>query len=193
MRNALGEVDATGRRHPVAVAGSEFTVPLDLLIVTIGDEPDIDYLEPMGLKVTEKGTLWIEPDTLMTSQPGVFGGGDVVTGPNTVVEAIAAGKKAAVMIDRCLRGEALRKPAVPRLPQVLVEPVDGADAIGRADRAAPPCLPIDVRRRSFAEVELSLSQDDASQEARRCLRCDLEFTRPRTTAPTPVAVAEEVR
>jgi len=193
VRNVLGEVDATGRRHPVPVAGSEFAVPLDLLIVTIGDEPDIDYLAPMGLKVTEKGTLWIDPATLSTSQPGVFAGGDVVTGPNTVVEAIAAGKKAAVMIDRYLRGEELRRPAVPRLPQVVVDPVEGADALGRADRAAPPCLPIEVRRRSFAEVELSLSQDDASQEARRCLRCDLEFTRSKTTAATHVAVEEEVR
>ena len=117
-----------------------------------------------------------------------------MTGPNTVVEAIAAGKKAAVRIDRYLRGEELRKPVVPRLPQVYVEPAAGADAeLGRADRAAPPCLPIEVRRRSFAEVELPLSLEEAAREAGRCLRCDLEFTRSKTTAATHVAVGEEVR
>jgi len=178
VRNVLGEVDASGRRHPQPVPGSEFTLPFDLLIVTIGDEPDIDYLGSMGLSISEKGTLAVDPDTLATARPGVFAGGDVVTGPNTVVEAIAAGKKAAVMIDRFLRGDELKKPLTRRLPQVYVEPVPVGEAEALAsDRAAPPTLPIEIRRRSFSEVELALSLDEAIREARRCLRCDLEFTR----------------
>jgi NADH-quinone oxidoreductase subunit F len=178
IRNVLGEVDASGRRNPVPVPGSEFVVPLDLLIVTIGDEPDIDYLESMGVQITEKGRLRVDGDTLETNRPGVFAGGDVVTGPNTVVQAIAAGKKAAVVIDRYLRGEPLRKPAAPRLPRVLVEPVAvSAEEATQAQRASPPTLPIEVRKRSFSEVELSLSLEEAACEARRCLRCDLEFTR----------------
>ena len=178
IRNVLGEVDASGRRNPVPVPGSEFVVPLDLLIVTIGDEPDIDYLESMGVQITEKGRLRVDGDTLETNRPGVFAGGDVVTGPNTVVEAIAAGKKAAVVIDRYLRGEALRRPAAPRLPRIFVEPVTiSEEEVAQATRAAPPTLPIEVRKRSFSEVELSLSLEEAGCEARRCLRCDLEFTR----------------
>ncbi|MBE3073210.1 MAG: FAD-dependent oxidoreductase [Acidobacteria bacterium] len=178
VRNVLTEVDASGRRHPVPVPGTEFTLPFDLLIVTIGDEPDIAYVASMGLAISEKGTLAVDPDTLATNRPGVFAGGDVVTGPNTVVEGIAAGKKAAVMIDRFLRGEELNKPQTPRLPQVYVSPVpvDEAETL-TSDRAAPPTLPADIRRRSFAEVELALSLDEATREARRCLRCDLEFTK----------------
>ncbi|MBE3110841.1 MAG: FAD-dependent oxidoreductase, partial [Acidobacteria bacterium] len=178
VRNVLGDVDASGRRHPRPVPGSEFTLPFDLLIVTIGDEPDIAYVASMGLAISEKGTLAVDPDTLATNRPGVFAGGDVVTGPNTVVEGIAAGKKAAVMIDRFLRGEELNKPQTPRLPQVYVSPVpvDEAETL-TSDRAAPPTLPADIRRRSFAEVELALSLDEATREARRCLRCDLEFTK----------------
>ena len=184
VRNVLGDVDATGRRHPVQVPGREFSVPLDFLIVTIGDEPDIDYLRAMGVEVTEKGTLWIDPETLVTSRPGVFAGGDVVTGPNTVVEGIAAGKKVAVMIDRYLRGEELRKPGAVRLPRVYVEPVEvGDEEVAKSERAAAPTLPVEVRRRSFAEVELALSVEEATREARRCLRCDLEFTRPKPSAP----------
>jgi NADH-quinone oxidoreductase subunit F len=195
VRNVLGEVDATGRRHPVPVAGSEFSTPLDLLIVTIGDEPDIDYIGTMGLEVTDKGRLHVSGDTLETNRPGVFAGGDVVTGPGTVVEAIAAGKKAAVMIDRYLRGEELKKPASVRLPQTYVEPlVVDQDAMLKAERASPPSLPLEVRRRSFAEVELALTVDEARQEARRCLRCDLEFTQPAAAPATArAAVREEAR
>jgi hypothetical protein len=95
-----------------------------------------------------------------------------------VVEAIAAGKKAAVVIDRYLRGEELRKPATPNLPKVYVEPLQATDAEGaKTSRAVPPTLPPEVRKRSFAEVEFSLLADEATSEARRCLRCDLEFTR----------------
>jgi NADH-quinone oxidoreductase subunit F len=177
VRNVLGDVDASGRRNPVPVPGTEFVVPLDVLIVTIGDEPDIDYLESMGVQITEKGRLGVEADTLQTNRRGVFAGGDVVTGPNTVVQAIAAGKKAAVAINRYLRGEPLREPAAPRLPRVYVEPVAvSAEEAAHMERASPPTLPIDVRRRSFSEVELSLSVEDAGREAQRCLRCDLEFT-----------------
>jgi NADH-quinone oxidoreductase subunit F len=180
VRNTLGEVDASGRRHPVPVPGTEFTLPFDLLIVTIGDEPDIDYVASMGLSICEKGTLAVDPDTLATNRPGVFAGGDVVTGPNTVVEGICAGKKGAVMIDRFLRGDELKKPLTPRLPQVYVDPVpvNAAEALP-SDRATPPTLPIEIRKRSFAEVELALSLDEATREARRCLRCDLEFTKTR--------------
>ena len=103
----------------------------------------------------------------------------MVTGPNTVVEAIATGKKAAVVIGRYLRGEELKKPAEPRIPKVFVEPsMLSEEELARIRRAEPPTLPLEVRRRSFAEVELCLSEENATTESRRCLRCDLEFTQP---------------
>lgn len=163
---------------------------LDTLIVTIGDVPDIEFMSSMGIEVTDWGTLKIDKATLATSRPGVFAGGDVVTGPNTVVEAIAAGKKAAVMIGRYLRGEELNQPGQPKLPRVLVEPVQLADdEMAEADRVEPPMVPAASRRKDFTEVEKTLSVEDATREARRCLRCDLEFTRPKESATAEAAVA----
>jgi NADH-quinone oxidoreductase subunit F len=179
IHNELGKPDSSGRPRPVARPGTEFRLPLDTLIITIGDEPDIDYLGSMGIAVTEKGTVRVDPETLATSRPGVFAGGDVVTGPIAVVDAIAAGKKAAVMIARYLRGEPMRQPSVARLPSVYMEscalPEDQSRGIRRAE---PPTLPVQLRRRAFSEVELCLAEEDATREARRCLRCDLEFTAP---------------
>jgi NADH-quinone oxidoreductase subunit F len=188
VRNRLGEVDAGGRRKPVPIPGTEQVFMLDTLIVTIGDVPDIEFMASMGIEVTDWGTLKVDQETLATSRPGVFAGGDVVTGPNTVVQAIAAGKKVAKMIGRYLRGEELRQPAAPLLPEVYVEPVQlGEEDLAEADRAEPPTLPALTRRTGFAEVEQTLSVADATREARRCLRCDLEFTRPKDAEPADVA------
>jgi NADPH-dependent glutamate synthase beta subunit-like oxidoreductase len=114
---------------------------------------------------------------MQTSREGVFAAGDVVTGPNTVVEAIRAGKKSAEMIDRFLRAEPLLKTAKPKLPKVWVEPIkseEGSDELSR--RAETLRAPAEWRKRNFAEVEVSLSVEEAMREATRCLRCDMEFT-----------------
>jgi NADH-quinone oxidoreductase subunit F len=173
VRNELGSIDASGRRNPVSVGGSEFQVALDTLIVTIGDEPRIDYISAMGIE-TVNGRLRIDAETLATNRLGVFAGGDVVTGPNTVVHAIAQGKAAALSIARYLRGEPLKTPSELRRPKIYVEPV----TLSSADRAEPPMVPATLRKQDFTEVELSLSEEQARREACRCLRCDLEFTRP---------------
>jgi NADH-quinone oxidoreductase subunit F len=175
--NKQGEVDASGRRTPIPAAGTEHFIPLDTLIVTIGDTPDADYVSTMGIEMNRGGTLKIDKDTLATSRPGVFAGGDAVTGPNTVVEAIAAGKKAAVMIDRYLRGETLRQTPVVKLPEIFIEPQQLSDEeLNQSKRVEPPQIPIKTRRQSFKEVELALSVEEARCEAQRCMRCDLEFT-----------------
>jgi NADH-quinone oxidoreductase subunit F len=176
VRNSLGGLDASGRRRPVAIPGSEFTAPLDTLIVTIGDEPSIDYLGSAGIVIAADGRLQADPETLATSRPGVFAGGDVITGPNTVVNAIAHGRRAAVMIGRHIRGEALKQPWPIRRPAVYVAPPDTQPADSEAPRAEAPALPVELRKRGLGEVQLSLSPDAAIREARRCLRCDLEFT-----------------
>ncbi len=180
IKNALGDVDASGRRRPVPVQGSEFTVPLQTLIVAISEGSDTDCVAVAGanrIATSPAGTVKVSKETLATNRPGVFAGGDVVTGPNTVVDAIAAGKRAAVMIDRYLRAEPMAQPAVPRLPEIYVPPVP-AEETGAPlrERVATPRLPIASRHRSFAEVEVTLSEGDAAREAHRCLRCDLTFT-----------------
>ena len=188
IRNRLGELEPGGRRKPVPIPGTEHVVLLDTLIVTIGDVPDVDYLAKMQIDVTDWGTVQADAATLATSRRGVFAGGDVVTGPNTVVEAIAAGKKAAVMIERYLRGEELRQPGTLRRPDVFVAAPDGDPAaLTDGDRVRLPHVPAAVRKQGFGEVELTLTEEQAVREARRCLRCDLEFTRPQECATTGTA------
>jgi len=190
IRNQLGDVDAGGRRNPVPVPGTEFTAEFDTLIVTIGDLPDVDYISSMGIEVSPRGTIRYDKETLRTNRPDVFAGGDVVTGPNTVIQAIATGKRAASMIDRYIRGETLAQPEAIKLPRAYVEPCQLSEAeLTQIRRAEPPRAAIEQRRTSFAEVELALSEDDARQEARRCLRCDLEFTKPKAEENTGGKVA----
>ena len=104
VKMELGEPDESGRRSPKPIQGSEFTVLADSVILAIGEAPDISFL-PKEIEVTESSTVAVEPFSVITSQPGVFAGGDCVSGPATVVEAILAGKKAASYIDQYLRGE----------------------------------------------------------------------------------------
>jgi hypothetical protein len=127
--------------------------------------------------------LLVSDETLVTSREGVFAGGDVVTGSNTVVDAIAAGKRAAIMIDKYARGEALRSDFEARLPRFYLEPLDvSPEEAARSVRVEPERASIEERKTGFCEVEKTLSKEDARQEARRCLRCDLEFTQPREEA-----------
>ena len=177
VKNRLGAMDKRGRRNPLPMPGTEHQIPLDTLVVTIGDVPDIDYLSEMGVTISDWGTLVADPVTLGTIRPGVFAGGDVVTGPNTVVEAIAAGKRAARMIDRYLQGLPLEAMSERRRPELYVEPAMlSEEEMSKIGRSVPLAIAVEARRRSFDEVEMTLSEDDAKREARRCLRCDLEFT-----------------
>ncbi len=183
VKNRLAAMDGTGRRSPVEIPGTEHTIPLDTLIVAVGEAVDGEILRSAGLAIGKDGRIAADPDTLATSRQGVFAGGDVVAGPNTVVEAIAAGKKAAVMIDRFLKGEDLRQPARIVLPGTFIPPASPREGEPPATcRVRPPRLPLTARRGSQQEIEMPFSCEEAEREARRCLRCDLEFTGPREEA-----------
>ncbi len=192
VKNELGERDADGRRRPVAVPGTEYTVPLDTLIVAISEEPDAGALAGLGLPLSKWGTIKVDAETLATERPGVFAGGDVVSGPNTVIDALAAGKRAATVIGRYLRGEELTALATVALPDVFVAPAAAAAAAeGPAEtRAHAPKAAAAERVRSFAEVEQTLTAEVAACEARRCLRCDLEFTQPEEGAAELSTIGE---
>jgi NADH-quinone oxidoreductase subunit F len=179
IRNELGDADESGRRRPVPIAGTEHFIDLDTLIVAIGEDSGIDAITPARssrLETTPWNTVRTNPTTMQTNRPGVFAAGDVVRGPNTVVEAIADGKRAAIIIERFLRNEPLVQPVSANLPRVYVERVADEDALS-CDRAETPRAPAEWRKRNFAEVEVTLSQEEARRESLRCLRCDLEFTR----------------
>jgi NADPH-dependent glutamate synthase beta subunit-like oxidoreductase len=181
IRNKLGDRDNSGRRSPVPAPGTEHTVQLDTLIVAIGEKPEISKVVDNGsngAESTEWGTLKVDPHTLATNRAGLFAGGDVVTGPNTVVDAIAAGQKAAVMIARYLKGKVLRKPAMGSKPSIYIEPVSKDRRVERHIRPQAPHIAVAERVASFLEVEKPFSAEEARAEAANCLRCDLEFTRP---------------
>lgn len=181
ITNELGDRDDSGRRRPTPIAGSEHTIQLATLIVAIGEKPDIDAVclgSKAEIETTRWGAIKIDPDTLVTSREGLFAGGDVVTGPNTVVDAIAAGKKVALMIGRYLRGEELRQPADRMRPNVYVEPPSTEQAQTNIQRIKSPHAPLDKRHSGFMEVEQAINEETAKREALRCLRCDLEFTKP---------------
>jgi NADH-quinone oxidoreductase subunit F len=178
IRNQLGAVDSSGRRSPVAVEDTEFDLPLDTLVAAIGEEVNSGGISLTGIDTGTGGRISASPETLATNREGVFAGGDVVTGPNTAVDAIAAGKKAATMIDKYLRGEPLTETYEPRLPRFYLAPVEvSLEEAAQSVRVEPPVVSPEERKKSFCEVEMTLSKESAVREARRCLRCDLEFTR----------------
>ena len=176
VRMQLGAPDDSGRRRPVPVPGSQFDIPLDTLLVAIGEDPEIKFLgRDAGIEISRRGAAIVGKETQATGRAGVFAGGDVVTGPDTVVAAMAAGKVAAEMIDKYLRGEALERHYEPVRPSQYVPPAEPAPPeVISAGRAAIPLLPIDARHAGFAEVELTLTAEQAMREASRCLRCDLQ-------------------
>ncbi len=176
VKMKLGDIDKSGRRRPLPIKGSEFTMELDTVIRAIGEQPDLSFLkEGDGLEVSKWNTLVVNPETLATKRKGVFAGGDAVTGPTTVVEAIGAGKMAAQSIDKYLRGENLAREYSVTRPSVYIKPVElTEEEVTDAKRPEMPVLPVDERVHNFKEVELGLSREAAVKEARRCLRCELE-------------------
>jgi len=102
VRMQLGELDESGRRKPIPIEGSEFTRETDMVILAIGEAPDLEFL-PKEIELSEDGTVWVNPITMETSLQGVFAGGDAVTGPASVIEAIRAGKCAAESIENYLK------------------------------------------------------------------------------------------
>ncbi|HEY8909747.1 MAG TPA: NADPH-dependent glutamate synthase [Desulfosporosinus sp.] len=106
LRYELGEPDASGRRAPVAIPGSEYVLPMDTVVVAIGQGPNpLVTKSTPGLDLNKRGNIVADEDTLMTSKPGVFAGGDIVTGAATVILAMGAGKKAAGAIDQYLKAK----------------------------------------------------------------------------------------
>ncbi len=175
----LGDFDASGRRRPIPVKGSEFLLEVDTVIPAIGYVPDLSCLpQDDGFKTTKAGTLQVDPITLATHRPGVFAGGDLVTGPSTVVEAMASGYRAAVSIDRYLKGQDLYQGRIYQpLWRANVPKAEGMEEQQVQVRASMGMIEMDRRLCTFEEVNLGFDEETALREAKRCLRCDLEKRR----------------
>ncbi len=168
IKMMLGEFDASGRRSPKPIEGSEFTLDFDTIIAAIGQTPDIP--SEFELATNRGNVLQIDPDTLATPQEGVFAGGDCTSGPASVIEAIAAGRQAATSIDKHLGGQGIIDEALAPKEALALPPVEE----GEKHRHQLRSLPLAKRLNSFAEVESGLGPKLAIEEAKRCLRCDLE-------------------
>ncbi|TET25624.1 MAG: 4Fe-4S dicluster domain-containing protein [Dehalococcoidia bacterium] len=179
-RMKLGEPDASGRRRPVPIKGSEFSTSFDSIIAAIGQNPDIP--SKFNLKLGWGDTITVDSNTLSTDRKGVFAGGDVVTGPASVIGAIAAGRKAASSIDRYLGGEGVIDEEL--TPERQIGLCVGKDE-GFIDqpRVQMPCLPVKKRLGNFNEVELGFDEQLAVTEGRRCFQCGVRMQIPPPPLP----------
>ena len=166
-RMELGEPDASGRPRPVPIAGSEFTRTFDNVIAAIGQAPV--GTEGLGIALTKGDFIQVDAETLATDKPGVYAGGDIVTRPASIIDAIANGRKAASSIDRYLGGTGT-------IDQELTSPEEEvvvADIPSETQsRQSMPCIPRTDRTCSFDTVELGFTEESAIVEANRCRDCD---------------------
>jgi NADPH-dependent glutamate synthase beta subunit-like oxidoreductase len=171
LRAELGRADADGRRRPVPVEGSETTIQCDIVIPAIGQIASTESLSVEGgPELTKWGTVKVDPVGLNTTVDSIFSGGDCVTGPASVIGAIAAGQKAAVSIDKILGGSG----NLPHDVGFSFTKPDEETLAQSPPRAEEKIIPLEKRKRGFAEVVLGLDREQALTEAGRCLRCDLE-------------------
>jgi len=171
VRTELGETDESGRRRPVPVRGSEFMIDADTVVSAIGEIPDLSFLDTEKLGMMGNRTIAIHPRTMMTNIDRIFAGGDVVSGPATVIEAIAAGRKAALSIHKYLRGQSLEYgEPVPRI--IDIQDVD-INRFNKRERQRMLTLPVEERIKGFKEVELGFTELEALNEGDRCLQCRL--------------------
>jgi NADH-quinone oxidoreductase subunit F len=175
-RMELGTVDASGRRRPVPIKGSDFVVELDTLISAISEQPDVSFLpQDHDFEVSGWNTFVVDNETLATNLPGIFAGGDAIRGPSSVIEAMADGKKAAEAIDQYLTNGEIKFTYKVTRPSIYVEPVKlTVKETLENTRQETKKLNLAKRKKNFDEVDLGLSRSAAIKEAKRCLRCDLE-------------------
>lgn len=172
----FGDFDISARRKSVPIPGDEFTLSLDQLIIAIGQQPIHPFsLEEAGIQIAKTGLIEVEKDTMtVTSAPMVFAGGDAVTGPDTVVQAIASGHESAREIDEAIRkqngGELYLCPEDEiEIPSIVDEEIQEMQRVPMREAECGQ------RTGDFREVELGFSMEEALREARRCVRCDIEI------------------
>lgn len=180
LKMELGEPDASGRRRPVPIEGSETVIDIDMLITAIGQGPDVFFKDESkrldeDLKLTRWNTIDSEDEiALQSSIPYIFSGGDAATGADLVVSAIGAGRRAARSMHFYLAGEDITPPSktlfTNNIPVSIFESVSG---ITQLPRTKMPELPVDERIQSFVEADLVISEDEALYESSRCLECCL--------------------
>jgi len=171
IRMKLGEPDVSGRPRPIPIEGSEFISSVDTVIAALGQTPETEFVKELGLSLSREGTIEIDPKTGATNIDGVFAGGDVATGPAFVIDAIAAGKKAARSIDLYLQGKPIEVEEEETKPEKLSqeEVEDRKKRFLSKRRLKVEEEPIGERMKDFREVALGYTAEEAIEEASRCL------------------------
>jgi NADPH-dependent glutamate synthase beta subunit-like oxidoreductase len=167
IKMRLGDPDASGRRSPVRIPGSEYITEYDNVIAGIGQASDIPAKFDLAVN---RGNIKASPATLETSKKGVFAGGDIVTGPASVIGAIAQGRLAASSIDKYLGGNGVIDEVL--APVEAMEPVFGEDA-HFSGKKQPHMAELENSKRqgNFDEVEFGYSEQQAVDEGKRCYKC----------------------
>ena len=176
LKMELGEADASGRRRPVPIEGSETLMDIDMLITAIGQTPDVSFTQKErrleDLEITRWKTIDNNPETLQSSIPYIFTGGDSATGPSLVVTAIGGGRRAAASIHQYLSGEPVEPPEKSLFQKHIQESIfESVEGIKKSHRAEMPELEVEYRIKSMDEVDLVLDEKDALNESKRCLSC----------------------
>ena len=176
IRMELGEPDASGRRRPVPIQSSEWSLPVDTVITALGQATDTSFAGALGIALGKGETISVEPVRGTTNIEGVFAGGDVTTGPAYAVDAIAAGKRAARSISKYLRGESIVADVAEAAPQKLNEEEIAilSKRIEKAERIHMAEEPVEKRISDFCEVALGYKPEDAINEALRCIAGQIE-------------------
>jgi NADH-quinone oxidoreductase subunit F len=168
VKMQLGAFDRSGRKRPVPIDGSEFIENVDMVIAAIGQNSDVEFLDG---DIAEGNAVKVNKN-LQTSNPKVWAGGDVVTGPAMVIDAIKAGQDAARGIDEAIRAANGEKPWIPPKEEVIAIPFEVDEDPEEQPQASMPELNPSERKSDYREVELGYSVEEALAEAQRCLRCD---------------------
>jgi len=173
---ALGGFDSSGRKKPLPVKDRFYSLNVDQVLMAIGQSTELPFgVKRGGIGVSVGGLVSVQKGASTTSHPKVFAGGDVVTGPGTVIWAIAAGQRAALEIDQTLRRRSgTPSPALPPEEEISIPRVLNEEAT-EGNQARMPLLAPEHRVEGFSEVELGYSPEQAVREACRCLRCDIQI------------------
>jgi len=174
LRMELGEEDASGRRRPVPIPGSEYDLDVDMVIPAIGQVPALEALSGAeGVELTRYGTIQTDPVTFETGRTGVFAGGDMQTGPFVAIGAVAAGREAAVSIERYFKGEDLQAGREPRDQDMDRNWREIPEEEIKRPRLKMPELPVEERLNNFNEVALGFDPEQGMAEAAKCIACGL--------------------
>ncbi|MFQ5454811.1 MAG: FAD-dependent oxidoreductase [Nitrospirota bacterium] len=177
IRMKMGERDRSGRRSPVPIPDSEFVIPVDQVVIAIGQYSDSSWVEELkGIEITRWGTISVDSETMSTRGEGVFAAGDVATGPSVVISAVASAQKAARSVDMYLSG---RKSIIKKVTRIIPQDIrshtfnNGFIDMDR-DRVDPPVIETEKRMNNRdEEVEQTYPEEQAKEQAMRCLKCHI--------------------